>query len=232
MDNEQLVNFYNNLYHTKQSKAMRPSSEYARLLNYLKPLNNSGILLDIACGTGFLLKNATENNLKTYGVDIANEAVKVAKSNSPLSEIIVAAAENLPFADNFFDYISCLGSIEHFSNINQGLKEMLRVGKKNVKYLLVVPNKNYFAWWFTKNKGTHQRDIGEELKSLTEWQQVLQTAGFKITKIKPDKWPTMCLPWFYSFNPFKIIKRILFKLIWLVLPLRYTYQFIIIAEKI
>src|SRR3989339_417880 len=131
---EQIVNFYNQLYKSKQSQAMRPITEYSRFLSYLKPLEVDKKILDIACGTGFLLKVANEKGLKTFGIDISDEAVKIAKENSPSSEIITASAENLPFKNNFFDYISCLGSIEHFSDINQGLREMLRVGKRGAKF--------------------------------------------------------------------------------------------------
>ncbi|HPA25368.1 MAG TPA: class I SAM-dependent methyltransferase [bacterium] len=229
--NDKLISFYNNLYSKKQTNAMRPFKEYQFFLNFLKPFGTDQKILDVACGTGFLLKAAVDDGLKTYGIDIANEAVKISQKNSPQSEIFLGLAEELPFANNFFDFIYCLGSIEHFSDINKGLLEMLRVGKENAKYLLVVPNKNYFAWWFTQKKGTHQRDIGEELKSLKEWVSLFESAGFRIIKIKQDKWPTRCLPWFYSFNPLKIFKRLFFKLIWMVLPLKYTYQFIIVAEK-
>jgi len=228
---ETVVEFYNNLYKSKKSNAMRPINEYRRFLSYLEPLEENKNFLDIACGTGFLLKVAQEKGLKTFGIDISEEAIKVAKKNSPVSDLRVASAENLPFENNFFDYISCLGSIEHFSDINKGLKEMLRVGKNSAEYILVVPNKNYFAWWFTKNKGTHQREIGEELKSLNGWKNVFELAGFKILNIYQDKYPSRCLPWFYSFNLFKIIKRILFKLLWFFLPLRYAYQFVIVAKK-
>ncbi|PIP29378.1 hypothetical protein COX27_01785 [Candidatus Kuenenbacteria bacterium CG23_combo_of_CG06-09_8_20_14_all_36_9] len=228
---EQIVNFYNQLYKSKQSQAMRPITEYSRFLSYLKLLEADKKILDIACGTGFLLKVANEKGLKTFGIDISDEAVKIAKENSPSSEIITASAENLPFENIFFDYVSCLGSIEHFLDINQGLREMLRVGKSGAKFLLVVPNKNYFVWWFTKNKGTHQRDFQEELKSLKEWRDIFNNLGFKILDIYQDDWPSRCLPWFYSFNPIKILKRLFFKLAWLILPLNYTYQFIFICQK-
>ena len=71
----------------------------------------------------------------------------------------------------------------------------------------------------------------EELKTFKEWQQIFKHAGLEIVATKQDKWPTKSLAWFYSFNPYKIIKRLAFKLVWLVLPLNCTYQFIILAVK-
>jgi len=36
-------------------------------------------LLDVGCGTGFLLLAAFKRGLKTYGIDISEEAIKIAK---------------------------------------------------------------------------------------------------------------------------------------------------------
>lgn len=227
----EITEFYNHLYQEKQNMAMRPPRAYEGFLKHLEPLATGKNFLDVACGTGFFLKLAADKGLKTYGIDISSQAVEVAQQNSPSSQVQMAEAENLPFAGGFFDYITCLGSLEHFSDIERSLSEMIRVGKNTTKYLLVVPNKNYFAWWFKKNKGTHQREIGEELKSLNEWRKIFTGSGFKIIKISADRWPTKSLPWFYSYNPLKIFKRLFFKLVWLILPLRYTYQFIFLCQK-
>lgn len=231
MSNIKQIQYYNELYKKQKSQAMRPKKEYGIFLKHFGKLKKGAKILDVACGTGYLLKLATDKDLQTFGIDISEQAVKIAKQNSPESEIKIASAESLPYADIFFDYITCLGSIEHFENINKGISEMLRVAKNNAKFLFLVPNKKYFAWYFTKQKGTHQRDIGEQLYDLNEWKEILMQNKLKIIKIKQDKYPTKSLSWFYSSNIIKIIKRIMFKLIWLILPLKLTYQFIIIAEK-
>jgi len=231
MPSEEITKFYDDIYQRKQSQAMRPKQAYVDFLEILPSLKSGKKFLDIACGTGFLLSLASAKGLETHGIDISQQAVSVAKSNSPNSNIQVASAEKLPFQDNFFDYISCLGSIEYFENISQGISEMIRVAKDDAKFLLVVPNQNYFAWKLKKQSGTHQRDIAEELKTLKEWQQLFKDAGLNILAIRHDKWPAKSLPLFYSYNPYKILKRLVFKLIWLILPINYTYQFIILAVK-
>lgn len=226
---QEVINFYNNIYLKKQAAAMRPLATYVPFVKILNPLANKKIL-DVACGTGFLLKLLAEKNLETYGVDISPEAVVVAKKESPTSKIFVASAENLPFNADFFDYVTCIGSIEHFENLDKGLTEILRVAKKEAKFVFVVPNKDYFFWYFKSKKGTHQRDIGEELKSLKDWQKFFQKHQLKIVKTKVDRYPTTSLPWFYSFNPYKILKRLFFKIVWLFLPKKYTYQFIFLIQ--
>lgn len=223
--------YYNKIYQERKAVAMRPLEAYKDFLKHLEPLAEGKNFLDVGCGTGYLLKLVAEQGLQTYGVDISEQAVKVAQQNNPYSDIQVASAENLPFLSNFFDYISCLGSLEHFNDLKKGLLEMTRVTKPSALFLLVVPNKNYLFWRFKKEKGTAQREIGEKLLSLKEWLKIFQEQGLKIIKIKSDKYPTQSLSWFYSWNPIKIFKRLVFKLVWLVLPLNYTYQFIFICQK-
>jgi ubiquinone/menaquinone biosynthesis C-methylase UbiE len=187
--------------------------------------------LDVGCGTGFLLKIAAEAGAEVFGVDISQAATEVAKKQCPTARIEAAAAESLPWEDNFFDYVVCLGSMEHFDNLEKGIKEMIRVTKQDAKFLLVVPNKDYFFWQFKKQKGTHQRGIKEQLYNFEEWRNIFLKQGLKILEIKSDYYPTRSLPWFCSFNPLKIFKRLAFKMVWLILPLKYGYQFIITAKK-
>ncbi|MFA6428758.1 MAG: class I SAM-dependent methyltransferase [Candidatus Buchananbacteria bacterium] len=227
----QLVEFYDKLYRQKQSLAMRPLAAYESLVREFNLAASRGCFLDVACGTGLLLKTLATLGFETYGVDISPEAVQVSQKNSPSSKVMVGRAEKLPFADNFFDYVSCLGSIEHFSDINQGIKELWRVAKTEAKFFLIVPNRDYFGWWFKSKKGTHQREIGEELKSLSQWLVIFRQNDLEILKVAKDNWPYQSLAWFYSYNPLKITKRLIFKIFWRLLPVKYTYQFIILAKK-
>ena len=139
----EIKNWYNNRHAEKGVDAWRTYENYPILLDMMRA-GKTGKFLDIACGTGHLLKAASNRGLKTYGVDISKEGVKISQNNSPKSEIQVARGEALPYTDNQFDYICCIGALEHFLDINKGLKEMVRVGKTHAKYCIVVPNKDYF----------------------------------------------------------------------------------------
>jgi len=209
---------------------MRPYEAYQTMLNFLG-VEKGKKLLDVSCGTGYLLLAAANNGLGTYGVDISEEAVKVARKTSPDSKIEVGPGEDLKFSDNTFDYISCLGSLEHFLDMSKGLQEMKRVAKNDARFCIVVPNSKFIYWKFTKGAGTDQRDINEILMTNSQWQEFFTQNGFDVIDIHQDKWFMKKIKIFESTNPLKIIKNIIIKASWACIPLGWTYQFIYILKK-
>ncbi|MCD6594502.1 class I SAM-dependent methyltransferase [bacterium] len=230
INEEKIKIWYNRRHSSLGQKSWRPFKAYHNFLDYLN-IKSGGKLLDIGSGTGFLLKLANRNGLRTYGVDISIEGVKIAKNTSPDSIIIVNSGENLAFLDNTFDYITCIGVLEHFIDIENGIAEILRVAKDNAIFCIVVPNINYFFWKIKGKKGTIQQDINEHLFSLEQWENLFAKNGLKISEIHQDKWFMIKDKIFSSLNPIKITKKIIYKLIWLFMPLKNTYQFIFILRK-
>ena len=88
-------------------------------------------ILDIACGEGSFLQCLQGKGLATYGTDISQKAVEIARGLNPESHILVADGEYLLWEDNCFDYVTCLGNLEHFPNPDKGLKEIARVLKSS-----------------------------------------------------------------------------------------------------
>ncbi|PIN98572.1 MAG: hypothetical protein COT90_03640 [Candidatus Diapherotrites archaeon CG10_big_fil_rev_8_21_14_0_10_31_34] len=125
-------------------------------------------LLDVGCGGGFFLKQA-EKFLNCTGIDFSKEALLQAKKNCN-SKLVLGSASNLPFKNNSFDFVVCLGSLEHFIEIEKSLKEMNRVLKKNGKINLFVPNSEFIL--FKLNPVTaHQPN--ERFASLKEWEKLI-----------------------------------------------------------
>jgi len=91
------------------------------------------------------------------GVDISDEAVKLAHRVAPESRVAVATGEALCFRDRSFDYVTCLGSLEHFLDMGQGLREMQRVAKPDALLCVMVPNSDFVgcasgAAWHRANR--------------------------------------------------------------------------------
>lgn len=227
---EEIKEWYNQRHSARGKNTWRPYEAYPIFLDYLnaKPRKK---LLDVGCGTGYFLKAASQRGLETYGVDISKEGIKIAKSVSPYSFISVSRGENLNFADDTFDYITCLGALEHFLYMNKGLQEMKRVAKEDAVFCIMVPNFNYIFWKISGKFGTEQRDINENLLSLRQWRNIFSKEGFEILKNYQDRWFMKTTNIFSSTNPIKIAKKASHKLIWAFLPLNYTYQFIFILKK-
>lgn len=83
--------------------------------------------VDIACGEGLIEKLSPD----TVGVDFSLNALKKAKQFG-LKNLVLADAGNLPFRDNSFDVAISAGSLEHFPDPQQALKEMVRISKIQV----------------------------------------------------------------------------------------------------
>lgn len=77
--------------------------------------------LDVGCGTGI----SSELFLDVVGVDPNEILLKYNKQ-----KCFKASAEELPFDDNSFENVISVTAIHNFENIEQGLKEMKRVGRK------------------------------------------------------------------------------------------------------
>jgi ubiquinone/menaquinone biosynthesis C-methylase UbiE len=93
------------------------------ILNKLK-LKRTHKLLDVGCGTGLYLDMF---KCKVTGVD---PAPKLIKKYEGKHKIILARAEELPFPDNSFDIVTSITAIQNFEDVEKGLLEINRVGKK------------------------------------------------------------------------------------------------------
>lgn len=229
VNEEQVKNYYDQIYSKKGVNAMRPLDYYRQVFAYLGSVSG-GNILDVGTGTGHLLKVAKESGLKVYGTDISPEAIRVSKENVPEAGLRVAPGENLPFPDKFFDYVVCFGSLEHFLDMDKGMSEMVRVAKPEAKFMIVVPNRNYFLWKFRGEYGTKQRDLKETLMSYDEWKDFFSKQGLIVKNVYHDPWPWQSVKIFKHLNPIRIARRAFYRFIWIFIPVRFTYQFIFILK--
>lgn len=98
-------------------------------------------VLDVGCGAGYFLEQAQKEGIICYGIDIAKNAVEIARNNVKKCRIQQGIAEHLPYKDEFFNYVVCLGSLEHFLQPKKAVLEMKRVLKNDGFICIVVPNK-------------------------------------------------------------------------------------------
>ena len=89
----------------------------------------------VACGG--LLRLALAGDLRAYGLDFADRAVLEAKTTG--AGLAVADAEHLPYAEGSFDYVTNIGSVEHYLHPDQALREMARVLKRSGLACILLP---------------------------------------------------------------------------------------------
>jgi len=103
-------------------------------------LKDNDFVLDVACGNGtFLAEISKMKNITGYGVDIAEEMIKVASCKYPALTFKVAGCENILFDDGIMDIITVCAAYHHFPDVDSFAKEAERLLKPNgVIYIVDV----------------------------------------------------------------------------------------------
>ena len=131
-----------------------------QIINTWNPENQVKSFLDVGCGRGEILEYAKQKGFRTCGTEIVSYLVNPEKS------IIYAEADNLPFADNSFDYITCLDVIEH---LVPGVEipvfqEFKRVARERI--LMTIAN--------FPSPGLNGAELHINIKSYQEWDYILR----------------------------------------------------------
>lgn len=110
--------------------------------SYAKP--NSKVL-DAGSGTGELALLFASKGFKTFGTDISDKSIQIAKDSSAKLGLKVNFQTmdvlNLKFPRNFFDLTICNGVLHHTADPELGFKNLVKVTKPNGKIMIVVYNK-------------------------------------------------------------------------------------------
>lgn len=180
---------YNKLF---QSKSIaQPEINYRWMAEQLK-ITPGSRLLDVACGEGLFLPWVIQRQAQAFGVDFSTTAINVAKSQVPQGGFMVANGDHLPYANNSFDYVTNIGSLEHFENMELGTREMARVLKPTGKALILLPNLFGMLWNVPYVKQTGDIcDDGQPLQRYAtpkEWWRLLERNSFIVEKMLPFGW--------------------------------------------
>lgn len=111
-------------------------------------------VLDVATGTGDLAINLVETGAnEIIGLDISPGMLEIGQkkvNEKALHKTITMTlgdGEKINFADNYFDAITVSFGVRNFENLEQGLKEILRVLKPNGIFVVLetsIPTKSPF----------------------------------------------------------------------------------------
>jgi SAM-dependent methyltransferase len=214
--------YYDREYYRNCSIVEKTPGHYRRLASRFRPWSGK-CLLDIGCGTGLWLRAATEFGAKPAGIDLSYMALDVCRRSLPAAELHCGPAERLPFDDRQFDFISCLGALEHFLEPRAALREMIRVAKPNASFLLLVPNAGFLIRRLGLYGGTQQVVVHEEALPLQVWQELFESVGLLIQKRWKDL-HVLSVPWITQGPWYLVPARLAQALALLVWPLSWQYQ--------
>lgn len=195
-DNTELRTLYDSLH--KKSDLRFPLADYPCFAELLKIRPNS-LVLDVGCGKGFFHR-AGNGRWRGVGLDFSLEALTRGASGGGAS-LLGGDAENMPFKDETFDFLVNLGSLEHFLDKTESVREMTRVVRKNGGIMIIVPNcRDLKTMWKKFRTGIgNDQDGQEEITFMTyeEWRRFLEEAGLVVERaVKYNGFAA--IDWFYK----------------------------------
>jgi len=151
-------------------------------------------VLDVGCGAGVDQARFARGGADVTGVDVAQSAVDLARTNFEQQGIRgrfeVASGEALPFADGTFDLVFAHGVVQYTADPQRLVDECRRVLKPGGQAVFQVYNR--VSWLNALSKlmkvGLEHEDAPVLLKfSIGEFRRLLR--GFREVKIVPERFP-------------------------------------------
>ena len=106
-------------------------TQYAEIASDLAAHVDHGRILDVGTGPGYLLTELHQLNpsLNLFGLDISPAMVDLARRNLPGHDAIIklGTIQDAPFDDNFFDLITCTGSLYLWDQPVDCLNDVFRI---------------------------------------------------------------------------------------------------------
>lgn len=165
----------------------------------LKNTEDHMISLDVGCGPGEITKIITKKSSIAVGLDISSKLLCLAQKHNAIQNVIQGELSHLPFKNNVFTHVFCTEVIQHVSDIDDVIREISRVLKREGKLIISFPNYYYHPRQRRILKGD---DISNKDRTFIvhrneDIYSALQKNGIKIQKI--GKIPYNFLPSFICF---------------------------------
>jgi len=142
-----------------------------RLLMRLN-LPENPLILDLGSGTGNNLKHLEKSGF-AIGLDCFEEALRYCLTRG-LRDLILSRGEVLPFAENSFDLVTSLDTIEHTDDPDSMVKEVYRTLKPGGYFLITAPA---FQFLYSRHDYALKHKIRYSRKLLSA---LLTRTGFQI----------------------------------------------------
>jgi 2-polyprenyl-3-methyl-5-hydroxy-6-metoxy-1,4-benzoquinol methylase len=225
---------YNSIY--KSTGILHRDSVYRWLISLLNPQHEHK-LLDISCGEGRLTEIANSMGLNAFGMDFAYSAIQKGQMDYPQNNWAVADGEFLPILSETLDYVTHIGSLEHYEHPWQGASEIARVLKPEGRACILLPN----IFGLTGNiryviKKGDVFDDGQPLQRYATrkyWENLLMDGGLEIIDLVGYEGSMVVFPrlwsdwvWFIQ-HPLRFIRLILS----IFIPINLSNHFVFICKR-
>ena len=172
-------NVFERVYHLVRQYSLKQK------LKLIEKHSHSGkTLLDVGCGTGDFLKTALNAGWEVQGVEPNERARAIANRKTNNKVDTPGALDN--FQDASFDVITLWHVLEHLPNLEQQIKMLSRLLKRDGILIIAVPNfksydaKHYKTFWAAYDVPRHLWHFSKDsIKKL------FSDIGMTLYQIKP-----------------------------------------------
>jgi SAM-dependent methyltransferase len=168
-------------------------SFYLWLLKLLDAEPGSRVL-DVSCGVGALVTFGRRSGLAAFGVDFSAAAIAAARRSAGQACFSVSDGTQLPFRDATFDYVTCIGSLEHFEHPEAGMTEIRRVLRPAGRACILLPNT--FSLLGNVNYARKTGDVWDDGQPIQRyntpigWIRMLEAAGLAVERVVKYELPS------------------------------------------
>jgi ubiquinone/menaquinone biosynthesis C-methylase UbiE len=158
-----------------------PGPPPAHMVEFVKSLAPADRALDLGVGDGRLAVEI--QTAKLVGADVSQVALDRARKRLPDAELVlVEPDEPLPFADNVFDLVTCIETLEHVRDVQLALSEIRRVLRPGGRLALTTPAS---ARWRVLFRGV-EHPFSPHIRSFTRrsLRTTLESMGFHILELE------------------------------------------------
>ena len=141
-------------------------------------------LLDVGCGTGFLMELLIKQRPAHYcGADLSDEMIRVAKEKRiDGAEFVVSSADKLPYPDETFDIVTCSKSFHHYLYPEKAMLEAKRVLKPGGLYILSDTGIGGIGAWIDNHILFKMMKSGDcHTTNRKGIETLMEAAGFAVT---------------------------------------------------
>lgn len=124
-------------YYSIAAQASKTIGNHPGLVYLQQQAKTANKILDVGCGEGSRLDTLLPKGKVGWGVDIDPYAVNLAKKQYPWHHFQIYSGEKLPFEKGEFDLVYSAFVLEHTSDPQKFIDELVRVGKRVV---ILCPN--------------------------------------------------------------------------------------------
>lgn len=152
-----------------------------------------GKVLDIACGTGVVIKLLDKfENLTVYGCDVSDLLIgRALEKGIPEVRLQVIDATSTNYADNEFSYSYSIGSLEHFTEegIDKFITESARYTQKCSFHMIPVSRSGENEGWIKTKQSFFNNSEEWWMEKYTKgYQKVIPVVSKWEDRISVGKW--------------------------------------------